>query len=94
MKQYKIFEHPRGEIEAVKQGWSWPGFFFNIIWAFFKQMWMLGIGLLAIFFFFGLIGGVFLTDKNIEAITFLGNLIIVIVFGIKGNEWREKSLIS
>ena len=41
MKQYKIFKHPLGKIEAVKQGWSWPAFFFNWIWALVKKMWYL-----------------------------------------------------
>ncbi len=36
MKQYKIYEHPAGAIEAVKLGWSWPAFFFVSIWALFK----------------------------------------------------------
>lgn len=39
MKHYKIYEHPAGRIEAVKQGWSWPAFFFVPTWALFKKMW-------------------------------------------------------
>ena len=42
MKTFKIYEHPAGNREAVKQGWSWPGFFFGPIWAFVKKMWGLG----------------------------------------------------
>ena len=37
MKQYKIFENSLGTIEIVKQGWSWPAFFFGFIWAFTKK---------------------------------------------------------
>ncbi len=29
MKEFKIFHYPEGRQEAVKQGWSWPGFFFG-----------------------------------------------------------------
>ncbi len=38
MKEFKIFEYPEGSNEAVKQGWSWPGFFFGPIWAMAKKM--------------------------------------------------------
>ena len=50
MKQYKIFENSEGEIEAVKQGWSWPAFFFTSIWALVKRMYLLGIGAFVAFF--------------------------------------------
>lgn len=96
MKQYKVFEHPMGKVEAVKQGWSWPGFFFNIIWALIKRMWALGASLLAIFIVISIIasgyGGE--TEKVITAMAYLGNFIIAIVFGINGNRWREKNLLS
>lgn len=41
MKNYKVFKHQDGRIEAVKQGWSWPGFFFGLIWALVKKLWAL-----------------------------------------------------
>ncbi len=41
-KRYKVFEHPENRVEAVKQGWSWPAFFFIWIWALVKKMWVLG----------------------------------------------------
>ncbi|WP_226912943.1 hypothetical protein [Halomonas sp. 3D7M] len=37
MKEFKIYMHPAGMHEAVKQGWSWPGFFFGPIWALVKK---------------------------------------------------------
>jgi len=44
MNQYNIYTNPQREMEAVKQGWSWPAFFYGCIWAFIKGMWGLGIG--------------------------------------------------
>ena len=35
MEKYAVYDR-RGELEAVKRGWSWPGFFFSWIWAFVK----------------------------------------------------------
>ena len=51
MKEYKVFKHPIGKIETVKQGWSWPAFFFNWIWALIKRMW----GIAVTFFLLSLI---------------------------------------
>ena len=42
MKVYKIFKDSIGQYEAVKQGWSWPAFFFEGIWACVKKIWGLG----------------------------------------------------
>ena len=57
MKQYKVYKHPSGSTEAVKQGWSWPGFFFGFIWAMVKKMWGLGVGVPIGFFVLGFIIG-------------------------------------
>lgn len=85
MKQYKVYKHPSGTTEAVKQGWSWPGFFFSFIWAMVKKMWSLGVGLLIGFFVFGLIN---------EALINIVAIIANIIFGINGNLWREDNLAS
>ena len=39
MAMFRIYQHPMRGIEAVKVGFSWPGFFFTWIWMFTKQMW-------------------------------------------------------
>ena len=94
MKQYKIFKHPSGNSEAVKQGWSWPAFFFSFMWAMVKKQWVLGvavfIGMLVFGFILGAAGG----GDGGEALINIVAIIINIVFGINGNSWREKNLIS
>ena len=40
MKRYKIYKSPLGMIEAVKTGWSWPGFFFTLIWLLVKKLYV------------------------------------------------------
>jgi len=95
MKQYKILKHPSGEIEAVKQGWSWPGFYFSFIWAMVKKMWALGIGFLAAFFFLGIILGLSGTESGAaDGLINIAAFIVNIVFGINGNSWREKNLLA
>lgn len=98
MNVYKIYANPQGTSEAVKQGWSWPGFFFNLIWACVKRMWFLGIGWFALFFVLGLFeGGLEKTEGEdaamaMAAFTTALGLIVAIVFGINGNRWRERNL--
>jgi hypothetical protein len=94
MKQYKVFEHPSGAIEAVKLGWSWPGFFFSCIWAMVKKMWGLGVGFLIGLLVFGFIVGAAGGGKGGDALINIVGLIINIIFGVNGNSWRVKNLIS
>ena len=43
---YKVFGHPRsGDTAVIKDGFSWPAFFFSFIWALFKRLWLLAIAL-------------------------------------------------
>jgi hypothetical protein len=96
MNQYKIFKHPGGKIEAIKEGWSWPAFFFNSIWALVKKMWVLGGILCAVFFILGWISGVVNTrsGRAINALIWIGNFAVSVVFGLNGNSWRETNLES
>lgn len=83
MKTYKVFEKG-GQKVAVKQGWSWPAFFFQWIWAFTKKLLLPGgIGLATNVIF------AFIPVKNIMNPYFL---IAGIVFGMKGNKWWEGQL--
>ena len=93
MKQYKIFESPAEGIQAVKQGWSWPGFFFGWIWALVKRMWGLGLGVLGAFFLLAL----FVAGSESPSTSILYNLAglaLAVLFGLSGNDWREKNLKS
>ena len=98
MNVFKIYANPQGSSEAVKQGWSWPGFFFNLIWACVKRMWFLGIGWIVVFFLLGSFEGAVERDQGknaamaITAFTTVLSFIVAIVFGINGNKWREKNL--
>tara|TARA_Y100001970_G_C13771718_1_gene620818 strand:+ start:45 stop:623 length:579 start_codon:yes stop_codon:yes gene_type:complete len=58
MKNFNIYENPEGIPEAVKKGWSWPGFCFTWIWCFVKGLGALGGSILA-FTFFGVFINIF-----------------------------------
>ena len=93
MKQYKVFKHPVGKIQAVKQGWCWPAFFFSFIWAILGRMWGLGI---AVFVILVLVATSLYTyqTQNADGIVNFISFITNVIFGINGNAWREKNLLS
>ncbi len=94
MRQYKVFKHPAGATEAVKQGWSWPAFFFSCFWAMAKQMWIIGIALFIASMALGAyVGQAALGDDGEKIINIL-SVAISIIFGLKGNDWRELNLLG
>jgi len=84
----------------VKQGWSWPGFFFNFIWALIKRMWVIGVVLIILSIALGFVEGTVEVSSGkevasvINAFVSILNLVIAVIFGVKGNQWREKNLIT
>ena len=51
MKGFNIYQNSMTkETQAVKMGWSWPGFFFTWIWAFVKGLIPVGVGILVLNF--------------------------------------------
>jgi hypothetical protein len=94
MKNYKIFTHPDGSTEAVKQGWSWPAFFFSCFWAIAKKMWLTGITLFVFSLLLGAIIGNMEMGPRGDTIINIISIAISIIFGLKGNDWRESLLYS
>jgi hypothetical protein len=85
--QFKIFEDQAGMSEAVKQGWSWPAFFFTVIWALVKKLYLTGLVVLA--------GSILLIVLRLDHL--LANTagwIIAVMFGVNGNRWRETQLLA
>jgi hypothetical protein len=94
MNQYKVFRHPSGKVEAVKQGWSWPAFFFGWLWACVKDMWGIGMGIFIGLYLFGLIFmGIIFGPMAINIIQII-SFMLCFVFGVAGNEWRQNSLVK
>lgn len=91
MTTYDIYQNKTGVFEAVKQGWSWPGFFFSWIWALVKGMPGLGFGLLIGALLVGALLGALQAPEGI--VNLLG-LAISLWVGSQGNKMREKKLIE
>ena len=90
MKRYKIYKSPLGMIEAVKKGWSWPGFLFTLIWLLVKKLYVTAgiVWSIAI-----VIGFVELETGGTVFSSFFSASIGLIV-GLKGNQLRIKNLID
>jgi len=83
VKTFDILQHPSGKVRAVKQGVSWPGFFFSSIWCLFKDLPVLGIVL-------------FLTQCVLAVIPRIGlplSLLVNVTLAIRGNAMRKNKLI-
>jgi hypothetical protein len=86
-KTYDIYEHPIGTIEAVKVGWSWPAFFFTWIWALSKRMFVHGVLACIVYIVLGII--------PIETgFSILFSILVSIVFGFSGNDWKRNDLMK
>ena len=83
-QNYSILQHPTLGHEAVKNGWSWPAFLFTWMWAFVKRLFLIGWIVLLLW--------MALSSVPIPEAWFVGQLIISIVMGAKGNELRGKRL--
>lgn len=94
MKQYKIFRNASGQVEAVKQGWSWPAFFFSVIWAIAKRLWIIAIWAILIVMAIGTFLSLNVGYEYSYEITNIISLLVYVVFGVYGNRWREKHLLT
>ncbi len=89
MKTFSVYRDRKGMFEAVKQGWSWPAFFFGWIWALVKGLPGLAFGLLiSIFLLTILFVGVGAPNGV------LGFFVLAIAFwvGSRGNKLYENKI--
>ena len=77
MKTFDIFSNPTGQVEVVKQGFSWPGFFFSWIWGYLAKLWIHAT--------------VMLIASLALAPVFM-SFLVGIFSGFMGNDWRRTNL--
>ena len=98
MKKYHVLKHPDGRLEAVKEGFSFPGFLFSGFWFLWHKMWLLGgitivIGFAAYIAFPSPEGYILNIPYGHKfGIADISNIGIEFVVGFLGNEWRLDSL--
>jgi hypothetical protein len=94
MRTFDVFSHPEKDDEAVKKGFSFPGFFFGAIWAFVQGL--PGIGLLYILILIALwLPNAIAHSDGILWLIIVVNLLYIalpLVVGFNGNNWRRSKL--
>jgi len=95
MKNFNIYENKDGEIKAIKQGWSWLAAIFGVFWALYNKMWLvIGVTLGVIILVTVLEITLEFPEHISRGLTYWFNIIVFVIFGIYGNKWKEKNLIS
>jgi hypothetical protein len=96
VREYKVFINPNGEVEVIKQGWSWPAFFFTFCWMFVKLWGKWGVILLIGYFIFGFMGLIIGADidKISSILTGIMGIMFMILLGTNGNKISEVNLLS
>jgi len=94
VKTYKVYEHDIHGYEAVKQGFSWPAFFFGFIWALVKKLWKISVVLFLAFILLNLLSTLALESHSLllSLVTTIGYLLLWLIPALKGNIWREHQL--
>jgi hypothetical protein len=107
-KIFKIYRNSTEKHVAVKQGWSWPAFFFQWYWALCKKLWATALATFSVVIsvvFLAIFSLNYLADNiEISAIDTYDVFIILFfsligfalsfLYGSKGNAWRKKNLES
>ena len=62
---------------AVKEGFSWPAFFFSVLWALWHRLWLVALVLVLIEIAFGLAAEAFAVDPIVQLAVSLGLALIV-----------------
>ena len=94
MKKFNIYTHELLPTQIVKEGWSWPAFFFNTFWALVKKMWGVFLVSWLLYIFLYVIAQLILNPGDFTEYSMADIVPIAfgIIFGIEGNSWRVKKL--
>ena len=98
MKPFNVYKHPTLGFEAVKVGFSWPAFFFGIIWMLVKKLWGLAGLWIGAYIVCWLIESVADSSPDDWAKAGVYLLLAAAYFALwlvppfSGNKWREGNL--
>ena len=80
---------PEQDIRLVKEGFSWPAFFFTLLWALWCRLWLVAAGILAaemlLNTLLGLLGADVLTSAAVS-------LAFSVLLGVFGNDLKRWTL--
>jgi hypothetical protein len=95
MKDFNIYTRRSKEPIAVKIGWSWPAFFFNLVWMLSKRLWLLFLVISALMILVQTV----VTDNmggGVESYLFVViiGFVICLVLARNGNELHQGKLVK
>jgi len=88
--------HPRHGIALVKQGFSWPAFFFGSLWALARRVYLLFFLMSVLDIAFWFITGYAAAQggSGLVLLGLCGTLAYAVVRGKYGNAWLQSFLVS
>ena len=94
MSIFDIYTHNEKGHEAVKIGFSWPGFFFGFIWAFVKGLPGIGCLLILAFVVLRFLEAVAVASQSSLLMLFVAVLYLEVplIVGFYGNDWRRSKM--
>ena len=89
---HSVYEHPDGRRQIIKNGFSWPAFFFGPLWAWRKGMGGLGLVLLAVALLLQSMPLLFIESIGEAGIVVYPVVTVAVVtwIGGQGNAWLRK----
>jgi len=75
--------------ELVKEGFSWPAFFFGFVWSLTQKMWLVSAGLLLLISGLGVAVEAMGIDQITSSIVFFA---VAVLVGMFANDWKRASL--
>jgi hypothetical protein len=90
MRIYTAHRRDAGpDLILVKEGFSWPAFFFSVLWALWHRMWLTALLIFAAEVALGALADRLALSPAAEFAVSLGILLFV---GFEANDWRRRSL--
>lgn len=94
MKQFDVFHHSTYGFQVVKEGFSWPAFFFAPVWACIKRMWGYALAFFSANLLLSLLQEIFIQERSDGGLLLIMALQITVNLAIafKANAWRRDHL--
>ena len=97
MRQHRVYKHETKGYYAVKVGFAWYGFFFNVFWLIFKSLFLLlSLFIIVLIIFFGFSDGISGKALTLYSAKDWALVLVVIsmplLIGFKGNQWVSRNL--
>lgn len=96
---HDVFSHPIKGFKSVKNGFSWPAFFFGFWWSLYKGLWLNALLYWVVCIVYGIIAGILLglisAFSGLEVSDWFSYFIMIavcIVWGFFGNNWVRANL--